>query len=220
MSGQSDNDFVIKGLTHGAVDYMLKPLQLDELKYIWQHAVRSRHLAAAAAAAKSSASVKLSGSEEREGSEAPAGTSQPPATRDSERPQRKAESRKRKESAEDIQRDEDNEASQLCPVPARRIKFRTLPPAIVRTLTHSQSFWPRPSTLQAEEDASAAGAKKPRVVWSSELHQQFVDAVDSLGVDKAVPKRILDLMSVDVRSAGTLCRSAPLPACRLPLKRS
>jgi SHAQKYF class myb-like DNA-binding protein len=34
------------------------------------------------------------------------------------------------------------------------------------------------------------------VVWSVELHQQFVNAVNSLGIDKAVPKRILDLMGV------------------------
>jgi SHAQKYF class myb-like DNA-binding protein len=34
------------------------------------------------------------------------------------------------------------------------------------------------------------------VVWSVELHQQFVHAVNSLGIDKAVPKRILDLMGV------------------------
>lgn len=38
--------------------------------------------------------------------------------------------------------------------------------------------------------------KKARVVWTLELHQQFVNAVNSLGVDKAVPKRILDLMGV------------------------
>ena len=34
------------------------------------------------------------------------------------------------------------------------------------------------------------------MVWSVELHQQFVNAVNSLGIDKAVPKRILDLMGV------------------------
>lgn len=44
------------------------------------------------------------------------------------------------------------------------------------------------------EDPSAS--KKPRVVWSVELHQQFVNAVNQLGIDKAVPKRILELMNV------------------------
>jgi SHAQKYF class myb-like DNA-binding protein len=51
------------------------------------------------------------------------------------------------------------------------------------------------------EDSNAL--KKPRVVWSAELHQQFVTAVNTLGIDKAVPKRILDLMGV----LGTCCIS-------------
>ncbi|MED6145197.1 hypothetical protein PIB30_022794 [Stylosanthes scabra] len=45
------------------------------------------------------------------------------------------------------------------------------------------------------EDPSAQ--KKPRVVWSLELHRKFVAAVEQLGIDKAVPKKILDLMNVE-----------------------
>ncbi|XP_043694577.1 two-component response regulator ORR21-like [Telopea speciosissima] len=48
-----------------------------------------------------------------------------------------------------------------------------------------------------EDDEDDPGtSKKPRVVWSVELHQKFVCAVNQLGIDKAVPKRILELMSV------------------------
>ncbi|MED6145196.1 hypothetical protein PIB30_022793 [Stylosanthes scabra] len=45
------------------------------------------------------------------------------------------------------------------------------------------------------EDPSAQ--KKPRVVWSLELHLKFVAAVEQLGIDKAVPEKILDLMNVE-----------------------
>ncbi|KAK9933898.1 hypothetical protein M0R45_021070 [Rubus argutus] len=38
--------------------------------------------------------------------------------------------------------------------------------------------------------------KKPRVVWSVELHSTIVGAVNQLGIDKAVPKKILELMNV------------------------
>ncbi len=39
-----------------------------------------------------------------------------------------------------------------------------------------------PAQLHHEtEDTSSA--KKPRVVWSVEMHQQFVNAVNSLGID-------------------------------------
>lgn len=47
-----------------------------------------------------------------------------------------------------------------------------------------------------EENDDPSTMKKPRVVWSVELHQQFVSAVNQLGIDKAVPKRILELMGV------------------------
>ncbi len=46
-----------------------------------------------------------------------------------------------------------------------------------------------------EEDGNAS--KKPRVVWSVEMHQRFVAAVNQLGVDKAVPKKILEILGVD-----------------------
>ncbi|CAK9275525.1 unnamed protein product [Sphagnum jensenii] len=37
---------------------------------------------------------------------------------------------------------------------------------------------------------------KPPVVWSVDLYQQFVSAVNQLGIDKAVPKTMLELMNV------------------------
>ncbi|XP_004498241.1 two-component response regulator ORR21 [Cicer arietinum] len=57
------------------------------------------------------------------------------------------------------------------------------------------------SNIKDEEDVELENddpstSKKPRVVWSVELHQQFVSAVNQLGLDKAVPKRILELMNV------------------------
>ncbi|XP_024633361.1 two-component response regulator ARR1 [Medicago truncatula] len=39
--------------------------------------------------------------------------------------------------------------------------------------------------------------KKTRTVWSADLHRKFVVAVNQLGVDKAVPKKILELMNVE-----------------------
>lgn len=33
--------------------------------------------------------------------------------------------------------------------------------------------------------------------WTPELHRRFVQAVEQLGVDKAVPSRILEIMGID-----------------------
>ena len=61
------------------------------------------------------------------------------------------------------------------------------------------------------------GGKKPRVVWSVEMHQQFVGAVNQLGIDKAVPKRILDLMNVEGLTRENV--ASHLQKYRLYLKR-
>lgn len=39
--------------------------------------------------------------------------------------------------------------------------------------------------------------KKLKVEWTMDLHRRFVQAVEQLGVDQAIPSRILDLMKVD-----------------------
>lgn len=39
--------------------------------------------------------------------------------------------------------------------------------------------------------------RKIKVDWSSELHKKFVQAVEQLGVDQAIPSRILEIMNVE-----------------------
>lgn len=44
---------------------------------------------------------------------------------------------------------------------------------------------------------NSQGKRKAKVDWTPELHRRFVQAVEQLGVDKAVPSRILELMGID-----------------------
>ncbi|XP_011623599.1 probable transcription factor GLK1 isoform X1 [Amborella trichopoda] len=61
----------------------------------------------------------------------------------------------------------------------------------------------RSSSSSSEVDKSqkskrgAQGKRKVKVDWTPELHRRFVQAVEQLGVDKAVPSRILELMGID-----------------------
>ncbi|KAG4954171.1 Two-component response regulator ARR1 [Glycine soja] len=48
-----------------------------------------------------------------------------------------------------------------------------------------------------KENEEHLNQNKPRLVWDVELHRKFLVAVDDLGIDKAFPKRILDLMNVE-----------------------
>lgn len=56
---------------------------------------------------------------------------------------------------------------------------------------------PAPASTAGRTDnkdtAGVAMTKKPRVAWTPELHQRFVDAVTELGVHTAVPKAIMQV---------------------------
>ncbi|KAK2385556.1 two-component response regulator ARR14 [Trifolium repens] len=47
-----------------------------------------------------------------------------------------------------------------------------------------------------EEDKNKSPPKKPRVVWSQELHKKFLNALMELNIDKAVPRKILEKMNM------------------------
>ncbi|KDP22327.1 hypothetical protein JCGZ_26158 [Jatropha curcas] len=47
-----------------------------------------------------------------------------------------------------------------------------------------------------EEEDAAAAPKKAKVVWTNSLHNRFLQAINHIGLEKAVPKRILEFMGV------------------------
>ncbi|KFK39028.1 hypothetical protein AALP_AA3G191300 [Arabis alpina] len=158
MSADDSKSVVLKGVTHGAVDYLIKPVRMEALKNIWQHVVRKRRTEWNVP--EHSGSIEDTGDRQqqqnREGGRAAVSGGEDGADDNSssvnEGNNWRSSSRKRKDEEGEEQGDD------------------------------------------KEEDAS--NLKKPRVVWSVELHQQFVAAVNQLGVEKAVPKKILELMNV------------------------
>ncbi|GMI81452.1 hypothetical protein HRI_001814500 [Hibiscus trionum] len=164
LSAHSDTKLVMKGISHGACDYLLKPVRMEELKNIWQHVVR-----------KKKPDPKDQGNSTNQ-DEAWGGTGEagPTSTCSSDQKVNK----KRKDQSED--EDEDGEDDE-----------------------------------HDNEDPSTQ--KKPRVVWSVELHRKFVSAVNQLGLDKAVPKKILDLMNVEGLTRENV--ASHLQKYRLYLKR-
>ncbi|KAF7813550.1 two-component response regulator ARR2-like [Senna tora] len=139
MSADDGKNVVMKGVTHGACDYLIKPVRIEALKNIWQHVIRRRK--------NELKDLEQSGSAE-----------------EGDRQQKPTDEADYSSSA--------NEGNW------RNAKKR------------------RDEEDEAEDRDDTSTLKKPRVVWSVELHQQFVAAVNQLGIDKAVPKKILELMNV------------------------
>lgn len=82
---------------------------------------------------------------------------------------------------------------------------------------------PLPADIESPDHSAPAGddsartLKRPRLVWTPQLHKRFVDAVAHLGIKNAVPKTIMQLMSVDGLTRENV--ASHLQKYRLYLKR-
>lgn len=132
LSANGDPKLVMKGITHGACDYLLKPVRIEELKNIWQHVVRRKK--------NDSRNQNNSTNQANGGS----GEGEPGSAGTGNSDQNGKVNKKRKDQNDD---DEDE-------------------------IDENGYDNDDPSTQ-----------KKPRVVWSVDLHRKFVAAVNQLGID-------------------------------------
>lgn len=61
----------------------------------------------------------------------------------------------------------------------------------------SHSAEPSKASGPHSSSGTKSNKKKLKVDWTPELHKKFVQAVEQLGIDQAIPSRILDLMKVE-----------------------
>lgn len=170
LSVNGETKTVLKGITHGACDYLLKPVRIEELRNIWQHVIRRKF-----------------------------------STRD------RANLDFYEECNKPPNADSDHVHGHVtCGSPDQSGR-----PSKKRKEYCSEEEDEGEVNTQDIDDPSAP--KKPRVVWSVELHRKFVAAVNQLGIDKAVPKRILELMNVEKLTRENV--ASHLQKYRLYLKR-
>ncbi|WRX10843.1 SANT/Myb domain - like 10 [Theobroma cacao] len=142
MSADDKRGVIMKGIIHGACDYLVKPVRLDSIRFIWQHVVRRkrRSLGEFQQPGNNVNDRLLKLEQAKDADQMPA--------RD------KGSLQSLKRTREDEDEDEDD----------------------------------------GEFSDEVTTTKKPRMIWTQELHDMFVAAVNQLGRDKAVPKKILERM--------------------------
>ncbi|KAJ4762667.1 two-component response regulator [Rhynchospora pubera] len=169
MSADARTNIVMKGIKHGACDYLIKPVRMEELKNIWQHVVRKKW-------SDNNRDLENSGSFEESDRNIPNNNANINNNTNNNPNKRVAEDAEYASSVNDGGAPDGSGG-------------------------WKSSQKKKRCTVKEEEEgetesADPSSSKKPRVVWSVELHQQFVNAVNQLGIEKAVPKRILELMNV------------------------
>ncbi|GLJ36745.1 hypothetical protein SUGI_0739920 [Cryptomeria japonica] len=135
VSGNGDTSAVMKGIEHGACDYLIKPVRIHELKNIWQHVFR-----------------------------------------------RKRNKRKELDHSGGV---EDVEGQKRGLENANNSS-----PGTIRQNNHNEE------EDHGDQENDPSTLKKLRFIWTRDLRQQFERAVNYLGIENAVPKKILELLPV------------------------
>ncbi|GFY91480.1 response regulator 11 [Actinidia rufa] len=141
MSVDGETSRVMRGVQHGACDYLLKPIRMKELRNIWQHVFR-----------------------------------------------------KRIHEVRDIESHESIDEIQMMRYGSDQSDDWHLLSG--HDLTSGKKRRDVDSKHEDKDLGDHSSAKKARVVWTVDLHQKFVKAVNQMGFDKVGPKKILDLMNV------------------------
>jgi len=137
LSANGETQTVMKGITHGACDYLLKPVRLEQLRTIWQHVVRRN--------TKNPRSDNDDAGQKAQNGEG------------------ENANRNKRQSRRD--RDENGDDGD-------------------------------DSDENSNENGDLTSQKKPRVVWSVELHRKFVAAVNQLGIDSKSSCGVLDIFVI------------------------
>ncbi|XP_011029608.1 PREDICTED: two-component response regulator ARR11-like isoform X4 [Populus euphratica] len=159
MSVDGETSRVMKGVQHGACDYLLKPIRMKELRNIWQHVFR-----------------------------------------------------KKIHEVRDIEILEGNESFQMTRNGSDQYEDgHVLCGEDLTSINKRKHF---ESKHDEKDTGDSISTKKARVVWSVDLHQKFVKAVNQIGFDttslpsfdgamtgsvclaEVGPKKILDMMNV------------------------
>ncbi|KAK8957196.1 Two-component response regulator ARR11 [Platanthera zijinensis] len=129
MSVDGETSRVMKGVQHGACDYLLKPIRMKELRSIWQHVYRKRVV-----------------------------------------------------EVKDMEIHDINEEIYILRSEFEHFDDRLFMTSIEMNSSSSSASRKRDAREFSDQElCDPATAKKARVIWSVDLHQKFVNAVDHIG---------------------------------------
>ncbi|TYK31132.1 two-component response regulator-like APRR2 isoform X4 [Cucumis melo var. makuwa] len=214
---------MMKCIALGAVEFLLKPLSEDKLRNIWQHVIHKAYSNTSKPGEESVASLMQLQLENEDKNGVPEDMEilswiqdivweQPEGSDDKSQLNLGASRQGSWESGDQMNCSMETDC-----------KDKDVQSKFVETTSHDlvcegpiqegqpqlsdkKKFGVESDPLAAENSIQGTGvnqsagskAKKTKVDWTPELHRKFVQAVEQLGIDHAIPSKILELMKVEV----------------------
>lgn len=186
---------MMKCISLGAVEFLQKPLSEEKLRNIWQHVAHK-----AFNAGKDDTNPEPTGVVHLRSGDPSEETEEPiPSTTKEDKypapstPQLKQAGRFLDDGDyhdQTIEKDGDGECKSVDTTMAE-IEEKTA------TITTDDDVKEDKETPGPPSRSNKLSKKKTKIDWTSDLHKKFVKAVEQLGIDQAIPSRILELMRVE-----------------------
>ncbi|MCD7451925.1 Two-component response [Datura stramonium] len=193
---------MMKCIALGAVEFLQKPLSDDKLKNIWQHVVHKLQKAKGEADDKNSngteplTAVAESNTEQSSGysGEHDGDTKSVETTYNNSLAENTVQTSPPGQQGEIILKEE-NGSSPHQKMEADIATSSQSNECPDNSIGHSAE--PSKASSPHSSSGTKTNKKKMKVDWTPELHKKFVQAVEQLGIDQAIPSRILELMKVE-----------------------
>ncbi|KAF7149417.1 hypothetical protein RHSIM_Rhsim03G0177000 [Rhododendron simsii] len=183
MSADDQESVILRGLQSGAAFFLVKPISPNDLKNLWQYAVvkkkpRSAHIEAIESARETSQADKRASSSTDVfvHPTALAGRLAPFSNGPDHSP------------VQETSENEKGSNGEVGSGSSLRNEDR-------RNTRDSKRKSPA-TDEEGENEDDSGNPKKTKIVWTNALHNQFLEAIRCVGIERAVPKKILELMNV------------------------
>ncbi|KAI8564738.1 hypothetical protein RHMOL_Rhmol03G0205100 [Rhododendron molle] len=183
MSADDQESVILRGLQSGAAFFLVKPISPNDLKNLWQYAVakkkpKSANIEAIKSARETSQADKRASS--------PTGVFLHPTA---------SAGRLAPFSNDPINHSPVQETSENDKGSNGEVGSGSSLRKEDRRNTRD-SKRKSPATVEEVENEDDSGNPKKKIVWTNALHNQFLEAIRCVGIERAVPKKILELMNV------------------------
>ncbi|KAF5731126.1 putative two-component system sensor histidine kinase/response regulator [Tripterygium wilfordii] len=182
MSSNDEESVILETLEGGAVFYLVKPVTRDDLKNVWQYSVSAKNKGKAAVVVEE---IGTNTHNDIIGH----GSSSPDDDDDDDEKMSFENSNNRDQGSSSSFANEGKTSGGGTDINRRKNKRKD-------SNNKGKSKKMNKEDDGDDDDDESRAPKKAKVVWTNSLHNRFLQAIRHIGLDRAVPKKILEFMAM------------------------